>query len=98
MHRVVQEALTNVRRHAPGAVVAVWVDVDGHRLRVEVHNTAPAARHAGPVGGRGGFGLVGLRERVEAVEGALTAAPTAGGGWRVIADFPVPAAVAGSPA
>ncbi|ANS70359.1 signal transduction histidine kinase [Streptomyces lincolnensis] len=42
VHRVVQEALTNVRRHASGAAVAVRVDVDGHRLRVEVHNTAPA--------------------------------------------------------
>ncbi|MFJ8470103.1 sensor histidine kinase [Streptomyces swartbergensis] len=98
VHRVVQEALTNVRRHASGAAVAVRVDVDGPRLRVEVHNTAPAARHAVPVGGRGGFGLVGLRERVEAVEGMLTAVPTDDGGWRVTADFPVLAAVAGSPA
>ncbi|MEV3971317.1 histidine kinase [Streptomyces sp. NPDC050698] len=98
VHRVVQEALTNVRRHAPGAVVAVRVDVDGPRLRVEVHNTAPVAGHPGAVGGRGGFGLVGLRERVEAVEGTLTAAPTDDGGWRVTAAFPVLAAVAGSPA
>ncbi|GGU10696.1 hypothetical protein GCM10010272_64570 [Streptomyces lateritius] len=98
VHRVVQEALTNVRRHAPGAVVAVRIDVDGHRLRVEAYNTAPAARHPGPVGGRGGFGLVGLRERVEAVEGTLTAAPTDDGGWRVTAAFPVLAAVAGSAA
>ncbi|MDF3141889.1 two-component sensor histidine kinase, partial [Streptomyces sp. T21Q-yed] len=45
-----------------------------------------------------GFGLVGLRERVEAVEGTLTAAPTDDGGWRVTAAFPVLTAVAGSPA
>jgi signal transduction histidine kinase len=98
VHRVVQEALTNVHRHAYGAAVAVRVDVAGSRLRVEVHNTAPGVRHSGPVGGRGGFGLVGLRERVEAVEGTLTAVPTDDGGWRVTADFPVLAAVAGSPA
>ncbi|WP_327692483.1 sensor histidine kinase [Streptomyces sp. NBC_00459] len=98
VHRVVQEALTNVRRHAPGAAVAVRVDADRHRLRVEVLNTAPAARHPAPVGGRGGFGLVGLRERVEAVEGTLTAALTDDGGWRVVAALPVLAAVAGSPA
>lgn len=98
VHRVVQEALTNVRRHAPGAGVAVRVDVVGTRLRVEVHNTAPAARQTVPVGGHGGFGLVGLHERVEAVDGALTAAPTDDGGWRVTADFPGLAAVAGSPA
>ncbi|MEU0387348.1 sensor histidine kinase [Streptomyces chartreusis] len=97
VHRVAQEALTNVRRHAPGAAVAVRVDLDGHRLRVEVHNTAPAAHQAVPLGGRGGFGLVGLRERVEAVEGTLTAAPTDDGGWQVTAAFPVLAAVAGSP-
>ncbi|WEH13265.1 histidine kinase [Streptomyces sp. VNUA24] len=98
VHRVVQEALTNVRRHAPGAAVAVRIDTDGHRLRVEVHNTAPDAHQPGPVGGRGGLGLVGLSERVEAVEGTLTAAPTDDGGWRVTAAFPTLAAVAGSPA
>lgn len=98
VHRVVQEALTNVRRHAPGAAVAVRIDVDGPRLRVEVANTAPAARHPGPVGGRGGFGLVGLRERVEAVDGTLTATPTDDDGWRVTAAFPMLAAVTGSPA
>ncbi|KUO18060.1 sensor histidine kinase [Streptomyces dysideae] len=98
VHRVAQEALTNVRRHAPGAAVAVRADMDGRRLRVEVHNTAPTARLPVPVGGCGGFGLVGLHERVKAVDGALTAAPTDDGGWRVTADFPVLAAVAGSPA
>lgn len=98
VHRVVQEALTNVRRHAPGAAVAVRIDVDGPRLRVEVHNTAPDTGHPGPVGGRGGFGLVGLRERVEAVEGTLAATPTDDGGWRVTAAFPVLGSVEGSPA
>ncbi|KFG03924.1 MULTISPECIES: sensor histidine kinase [Streptomyces] len=98
VHRVVQEALTNVRRHAPGAAVAVRIDTDGHRLRVEVHNSAPDAHQPGPVGGRGGLGLVGLSERVEAVEGTLTAVPTDDGGWRVTAAFPTLAAVAGSPA
>ncbi|MFE7767726.1 three component ABC system middle component, partial [Streptomyces sp. NPDC057438] len=47
VHRVVQEALTNVRRHAPGAVVAVRVDVDGHRLRVEAYGTGRAPRRPG---------------------------------------------------
>ncbi|MEU5195135.1 histidine kinase [Streptomyces scabiei] len=98
VHRVVQEALTNVRRHAPGAAVAVRIDTDGHRLRVEVYNTAPDTHQPGPVGGRGGLGLIGLSERVEAVEGTLTAVPTDDGGWRVTAAFPALTAVAGSPA
>ncbi|MEU0588731.1 histidine kinase [Streptomyces sp. NPDC006132] len=102
VHRVVQEALTNVRRHAPGADVAVRLDLhrqgDRHRLRVEVRNTTPTARATAPAGGRGGFGLVGLRERVEAVEGTLTSGRTADGGWSVSAAFPVLSTVEGSPA
>ncbi|MGQ4406230.1 sensor histidine kinase [Streptomyces hayashii] len=86
----------DVRLHV--AAVAVRIDVDGPRLRVEVHNTAPDTGHPGPVGGRGGFGLVGLRERVEAVEGTLAATPTDDGGWRVTAAFPVLGSVEGSPA
>ncbi|MFE3548185.1 sensor histidine kinase [Streptomyces kronopolitis] len=102
VHRVVQEALTNVRRHAHGADVAVRLDLDQHAdgelLRVEVRNAAPGASNAVPTGGRGGFGLVGLRERVEAVEGSLSSGRTADGGWCVSAAFPVLAAVEGSPA
>ncbi|WP_327699881.1 sensor histidine kinase [Streptomyces sp. NBC_00459] len=102
VHRVVQEALTNVRRHAHGSDVVVRLELDRHsggdRLRGEVRNTAPQTRAAVPTGGRGGFGLVGLRERVEAVEGSLTCGQTADGGWCVSADFPVLAAVEGSSA
>ncbi|WP_256362054.1 ATP-binding protein [Streptomyces sp. TRM70350] len=79
VHRVVQEALTNVRRHAHGADVAVRLEFDprGH-LRVETRNTAPTVRATAPTGGRGGFGLVGLRERVEAVEGGADQRPDSG--------------------
>lgn len=90
VHRVVQEALTNARRHAPGALVAVRVDAADGRLRVEIDNTPSAAPPSpSPVGGRGGFGMVGLRERVAAVEGLLEAGRTADGGWRVVGVFPV---------
>ncbi|MFJ8002093.1 sensor histidine kinase [Streptomyces sp. NPDC096310] len=90
VHRVVQESLTNAQRHAPGALVAVRVDTEGGRLRVEIDNTPPAAPPAAsPVGGRGGFGMVGLRERVAAVEGLLEAGRTPDGGWRVVGVFPV---------
>ncbi|WP_433221393.1 sensor histidine kinase [Microtetraspora malaysiensis] len=98
VHRVVQEALTNVRRHAPGSEVTVSVDADGDRFRVEVVNRSPATRAAVPAGGRGGFGIVGLRERLHAVDGTLTAGPTPDGGWRLAALFPVLSPVEGSAA
>ncbi|GAA2060949.1 histidine kinase [Streptomyces albiaxialis] len=99
VRHVVQEALTNVRRHAPGAPsVTVRVSLEDGLL-VTVHN-APPPRHtpAEPLGGRGGLGLVGLSERTEAVGGTLAAGPAEDGGWRLTASFPVRAAVSGSAA
>ncbi|MEW2117352.1 histidine kinase [Streptomyces sp. NPDC005474] len=113
VRNVVREALTNVRRHAPGSPsVSVRValsDDDGgqadsaaaRRLRVEVHNAPPprpATPNAEPLGGRGGLGLIGLTERAEAVGGTLHASRAEDGGWRLTAEFPVRGAVAGSPA
>lgn len=88
VYRVVQESLTNVARHAPGAgSVAVRVARDGRGLTVEVADDAPApSRHRR----RGGYGLVGMRERVEALGGRLSAGPSGGGGWSVLAVLPVP--------
>ncbi|WP_371582850.1 sensor histidine kinase [Streptomyces sp. NBC_01314] len=90
VHRVVQEALTNVRRHAPGtrATVRVHLTRDG-LLRVDVYNEGPERRVSRPTGGRGGYGLIGMRERADAVGGALTAGPADDGGWWLIAHFPV---------
>lgn len=69
-YRVVQEALTNARRHAPGRPVTVAVVADGPRLRVRVATPYLAAsEHAGGAG----RGLVGMRERVEALDGGLVA-------------------------
>ena len=85
-YRVVQEALTNAARHAPGATVRVEV-TGGDVLHVRVANT-PAA---GPVRGSdgGGTGLVGLRERVVAAGGRLRTGPRPDGGFTVDAEFPV---------
>ena len=89
-YRVVQEALTNAARHAPGAArVAVDVACSPAEVVVEVTDSgarggAGPAAHAG-----GGFGLVGMRERVEALGGALAAGPAPGGGWAVRAVVPV---------
>lgn len=90
VHRVLQESLTNVRRHAPGTG---WVEVDLRRydkvvvLRVRNYGSAtdPRISRLG-----GGFGLVGMAERVEALGGRLMAGPTAEGAWEVRAEFPLP--------
>lgn len=96
VYRVVQESLTNVSRHAPGAgVVTVSVTQGEGELVVEVTDDAPPPHgEAGRAGlwGRlgGGYGLVGMRERVEALGGTLTAGPRAGRGWVVRATLPLP--------
>ncbi|MCE6998045.1 histidine kinase [Saccharothrix sp. S26] len=84
-YRIVQEALTNAGRHAPGSTTAVTVDLVGGELRVVVRNTA-----GGPSrGGGGGHGLKGMAERVAVHGGSLTAGPTADGGFEVVATVPV---------
>jgi signal transduction histidine kinase len=87
--RVVQEALTNVRRHAGDATrVIVGLRYEQARLEVSVSDDGrggsqlPAAAHGG------GFGLVGLKERVTALGGELHAGPRAEYGWEVRALFP----------
>jgi signal transduction histidine kinase len=90
-YRVIQEALTNVVRHAPGAVATVTVRrVDG-ALRVEVDNDGRAAAAAPPAEARpgGGHGLAGMRERVRAAGGSLEAGARRGGGFSVRATLPV---------
>jgi len=82
-YRTVQEALTNIRKHAPGAEVRVRVRADGDLLRVEVRNgpadgSAEQLRLPG-----GGHGLVGLRERAQLLGGTLEAAPEPGGGFLI---------------
>jgi signal transduction histidine kinase len=83
--RVVQEALTNVGRHAGKAPTTVSVTADGATVTVEVTN-GPTR---GGTGGGTGRGVSGMRERVEVYGGTLEAGPTPEGGWRVRAELPV---------
>ncbi|HET6287774.1 MAG TPA: histidine kinase [Amycolatopsis sp.] len=85
-YRVVQESVTNVVKHAPGAAVTVRVGRSAGRTDVVVTNTAPPA---GPLPGRisGRRGLIGLRERVRLVGGTLRAGPHEGG-FQVSAALP----------
>ena len=84
-YRIVQEALTNVRKHAPGGRVTVRLCFGERDLEVVVEDTGAAA----PGDGDGaGLGLVGMRERVALYGGALHAGPMTGGGFAVRARLP----------
>jgi signal transduction histidine kinase len=84
-YRVVQEALTNVLRHANAATAEVCVAVEDGVLHVRVVDDGRGA----PPGADPGFGLRGMRERVEAVGGAVTAGPHAPHGFEVRATVPL---------
>ncbi|MET9068623.1 sensor histidine kinase [Streptosporangium sandarakinum] len=85
-YRIVQEALTNVSRHAGGAAAAVRVDYAGEELVVQIDDDGGADPAAPPVPGTG---LLGMRERVAALDGRLRAAPRPGGGFTVRAELPL---------
>ncbi|WP_371785870.1 sensor histidine kinase [Streptosporangium subroseum] len=88
-YRIVQEALTNARKHAPGAEVRIHVAGEPEQgLAIEVRNTAPTATPMPDAGA--GQGLIGLAERVALAGGRLEYGPTAAGGWRLSAWLPWP--------
>lgn len=87
-YRIVREALTNVRKHAPGASVVVRVEYDPAQVRLMVRNTAPAAPSTVLAGTGSGLGIAGLRQRIELVHGTLRAGPAADGGFCVDATLP----------
>jgi signal transduction histidine kinase len=88
-YRIVQEALSNARRHAGGSEVVVSIERDGDSLRLEVRNGRGSAAAPGPREGRAGLGLVGMRERVALIGGSLSAGPTELGGFLVAACLPL---------
>ncbi|MFC6082742.1 sensor histidine kinase [Sphaerisporangium aureirubrum] len=91
-YRIVQEALTNARKHAPGAAIDVEIRYTDDWLHVRVRDLGP-----GPVGRtkNGGYGLLGMRERVAAVGGRLRTGPAPGSGFLVEAALPATRPVGG---
>jgi signal transduction histidine kinase len=85
-YRIVQEALSNAIRHAPGAPVFVDVAHNEEAIVISVVNTAPPVAHdlSDP-----GHGIVGMRERVASVGGSLETVPTSDGGFAVRAIIPL---------
>jgi signal transduction histidine kinase len=94
-YRIVQEALTNARRHAPGAAVDVELRYADDALRLRIRDNGPgqAARY------HAGHGLLGMRERAAAVGGSLQTGDARGGGFLVEAELPAksPDALTGTP-
>ncbi|MFI7065435.1 sensor histidine kinase [Kribbella sp. NPDC050124] len=86
-YRIVQEALTNARRHATGAAVDVELDYTPEALRVRIRDNGPGRAFEQEAGGHG---LVGMRERAAMVSGTLTVGRPASGGFAVEAVLPIP--------
>ncbi len=93
-YRIVQEALTNAYKHAPGAAITVELRYEDDSLVVEIANGPSAGPGQGVVSG--GQGLTGLRERARLVGGMVHAGPAAGGGFRVAGVLPYGAEPAGA--
>jgi signal transduction histidine kinase len=87
--RVVQESLTNVRKHAPGAPTRVLLSYRPETLELEIANEPAIAGANADGSGAGGHGLVGMRERVRLFDGSFDAQPSADGGFRVRAVLPL---------
>jgi signal transduction histidine kinase len=90
-YRILQEALSNALRHAPGAPAAVEVRYEPECLRLRVRNDRPRVPGTNPVPGAAGHGIVGMRERVAMLGGTLSAGPTSDGGYLVEAVLPLAA-------
>ncbi|MFD4702263.1 sensor histidine kinase [Streptomyces niveus] len=100
VHRIVQEALTNVVRHSGARRAAVSLVRHDDRLTVEIANDGAGGGAAGGAGelpeGRGGFGLIGMRERAAAAGGGVEYGPVPGGGFLVRAWLPAERVETGS--
>lgn len=96
-YRLIQEALTNARKHAPTSAVRILLGYEPDHLRIEVSNDGGSLarpRDANPATASQGHGLIGMRERVQLYDGRMQAGPLPRGGFRVEAVLPLPATAA----
>ncbi|CAM5675842.1 hypothetical protein GCM10010334_38570 [Streptomyces finlayi] len=87
-YRIVQEAVTNVVRHAGAGACRVTVDQRAEELRIEVVDGGSGGSRPQGIG----YGLIGMRERTALLHGEFTAGPREDGGFRVAARLPIPGA------
>jgi len=91
-YRIIQEALTNARRHAPGSAVDVELHYTDDTVRLRIRDNGPGPPSVAPTVG---YGLLGMRERAAAVGAELSTGPAAGGGFLVETVLPAKAEVTG---
>ncbi len=91
LFRVVQESLTNIRKHARATKVLVRLRVESEQVDLTVLDNGIGAESMAD-GHEPGFGLIGVRERVELIGGAVRSGPEAEHGWRVTVRAPLPGA------
>jgi signal transduction histidine kinase len=89
-YRVIQESLTNTAKHAAGASASVRIAFRPATLALAIDDDGPGQGASGDEG----HGIIGMRERAAAVGGWVSAGPRDGGGFRVLAELPVPASPA----
>jgi len=92
LFRIVQEALTNVLRHAGATRVDIELGVKSGCVALEINDDGSGITEAGTMG-PASLGILGMRERASALGGVLEVAPRAGGGTRVAAWFPPPTSI-----
>lgn len=88
-YRVVQEALTNASKHAPGAPTRVEIDASSAMLHLSVRNDPAVIARRTPDAGGLGWGLSSMAERVDLIHGTLSAGPREDGGWAVVLRAPI---------
>ena len=93
-YRIIQEALTNARRHAPGAAVDVELHFADDALELRIRDNGPGPPAAQPVAA-GGHGLLGMRERAAAAGGELRIGAAPGSGFLIEATLPAKAEMTG---
>jgi signal transduction histidine kinase len=87
-YRMVQEAITNALKYAPGSPITVCVRKTEPEIELEIVNGPPRHRVSGLEGSGGGHGIQGMRERIEACAGRFESGATPDRGWRVFAAIP----------
>jgi signal transduction histidine kinase len=91
VYRAVQEGLTNVQRHAQATTVDILLDRSAESIVLEIKDNGvglPGASN-GHQPESGGYGLIGLRERVALLDGQLSSGPSSGGGWCLHISLPL---------
>ena len=94
IYRIVQECLTNAFKHSDAGHIDIRIECNPaspapHRVRLQVRDDGSSRGAGGPSGSPGGLGVLGMRERVQALGGRLTAGPLDGAGWQVEALLPI---------